>query len=412
MAIQRCALVLLLSVAMLGTPYAAAEKNVSSQTYEALTEIQKMMEEDRNEEAYSELDSLKDEVEADTIDEAVVLQMLGRLEAMRDNYGNAIKHFRKSYDSGKLPDDMESEIGRTLAQLYASEERYEEALGFTRDWIESLEKPEPRQLIFLANVLAQTERYDEARQYANDAIAASDDPKESWFQMLVSASFSQENYRQAAADLKRMIRRWPDKSRYWQQLANVNIELDDRDTALAVLQLAWKQGVLEKENSVNSLIQLAVNRGIPERGARFLDHALEEGIIPVEVDYVELLADAWLAGREYDSGISALERLADIKGKGDPYLRIANLHIDQGRWSEAEEALRAARERDLDEPGRAWVLLGIALTEQNRFDEGLDALRKGRAYEDSRQRADRWLKYAQQLKKQHNWKSRNQSQGA
>ena len=409
---QKSLMVLVIAFLGIAGSGAIASETVSSQTYEVLEQVQDLMGEDRNDKAYEELVSLSEEVDPDTLDEAVVLQMLGRLELNRDDYSSAIDAFRKSHDLGKLPEDMQSEVGRILAQLYASEERYEEALGFARTWLDEMEKPKPSQLIFMANVLAQTERLNEAIDYANEAIELSDDPRESWFQLVVSASYRMQDYSRAAEDLKRIIRRWPDEPQYWQQLANVHVELDDRETALAVLQLAWKSGVLEREDSVHSMIQLAINRGIPERGARLLEHAFEKGALPEEIDYVRLLANAWIASREYSSGVAVLERLAELEGTGGAYLRIANLQIDRGQWQDAEAAIRRAREYGLSEPGEAWVLLGIALTEQDEFEEGMAALRKGRAFEESKKRARRWLKYARQLQKQYNWKSRNQSQGA
>ena len=390
----------------------SGEENVSGPIYEGLKEAQKLMGEDRLDDAYDEIDGLREDLEADTIDQAVVLQMLGRVELSRENYPQAIQHLKVSHDTGKLPEQMHQQVGRMLAQLYASEEQYEQALEYARAWLESLEEPKPQQYMFLANLMAQTERYDGAMAMANRAIEASDDPRESWFQLLVASSFQQGDYRQTASDLKRMVRRWPEKPDYWKQLANIYVQLDDQDSGLAVLQLAWKSGVLEEEGSIRSMIQLAINRGIPERGARLLDHALEQGALPPEADYVELLANAWISAREYEDGIDSLERLASLRDSGDPYVRIANLHIERGRWQEAEASLRSAQESELEKPGEAWVLLGIALTEQEDFEGGFEALRKGRAYEDSRERAQRWIQYAQQLQKQHNWKQRNQSEGA
>ena len=384
-------------------------ENVSGPVYETLTQVQKLMQEDNIAEAGDELNQLMGTVEADTIDQAVVMQMVGRLELEQERYPEAIEAFQSSYETQKLPDQMQREVGRMLAQLHAAEQQYETALVYAQEWLDGLEAPKARQFMFLANLMAQTERFGKAIEFANKAIDASDEPRESWFQLLVAASFNMGDYAQAAEDLKRMVRRWPDKPDYWEQLANIYVQMDNRERALAVLQLAWKSDTLTRENSIHSMIQLAINRGIPERGARLLDHALQEEALPVEDDYIELLARAWISAREYDAGVQALERLAQVRQKGEPYLRIAKLLMDQGDWHSMELNLKKARDMGVEEPGEIWVLLGITLIEQEDFEAGFEALRKARAYDESRERAQRWLKYARQLQKQHNWKMRNQN---
>lgn len=400
---------IVLALLLLGAWGQVKAEAVSGATYTALTDIQELITDDQEEQAYRDLKELSGVVEEDTIDEAIVLQMLGRMEAGRGEYPAAIDAFRKSYDSGLLPERMQVEVGRTLAQLLSSEGRYPEALEVALEWFATVEEPGTREFIFMANLYAQTEQFERTIEFVDNAIDVSDSPRESWFQLMISASFQIEDYPRAAEDLKRALQYWPGQSDYWVQLANIHVELNQEDKALAVLQLAWKSNVLTRENAIRSMIQLAVHRGIPEKGARLLATAMDRDLVPRDEYYVRLLANAWINAREYSDGFSELEELAEITGSGDPLVRVGNLQIDQGDWDEAIESLRRAQEKGTDDPGRVWTLLGIALTEQSRFGEGMDALRKASAYDDAAPRARRWLEYAEQLKRQHNWKSRNQS---
>ena len=63
----------------------------------------------------------------------------------------------------------------------------------------------------------------------------------------------------------------------------------------------------------------------------------------------------------------------------------------------------------LEEPGKAWLILGIAMTEQTRFDQGMDAFKKARAFAYTEKQASSWLKDAEDLRRQHNWITRNPS---
>ena len=179
--------------------------------------------------------------------------------------------------------------------------------------------------------------------------------------------------------------------------------LEDEARALATLKLAWTAGTLSRETSIKSMVQLAVARGIPEHAARLLESGFEQDLLPRDESYVRLLANAWVAARENDTAILAFNELARIEGSGDPLLRAANLHIEQGKWDHAERMLQAAIDAGLKQPGKAWLLLGIAHAEQENFKDSLAALRKARTFDDTKRSASRWLSYAQDMRKQYEW---------
>ena len=388
------------------TAAAAAGDSVSTKTYQELTEAQELMGEDRLDDALVLLREHATVVKADTLDEALTLQMLGYAEMAAERFEVAIGHLKRSLALDKLPETVKYNVGYMVAQLHAALGEFEEALTFAAEWFETLAEPTPTQTMFLANIYAQTKRYAEAIPYAERAVAATDRPRESWFQLLTAANFELERYGGTARTLRRMIELWPDNASYWEQLAGVYVLLEREDQALATLRVAWLERLLEKENSIKSMVQLAVARGVPEHAGRLLERALEEELLPRDEDYVDLLANAWVAAREYEPAVAAFTELAALEGGGEPLLRVANLHMDKGRWAAAEAALRSALEGDLEAPGKAWLLLGITLAEQEKFEAGFEALRKAQAFADTRRQAGRWLGYARDMRKQHEWRTR------
>jgi tetratricopeptide (TPR) repeat protein len=155
------------------------------------------------------------------------------------------------------------------------------------------------------------------------------------------------------------------------------------------------------------MIQLAITEGIPEHGARLLAAAIDKEALPKNEKYLDLLANAWVAAKESSQAITAFEQLATVTGSGNPYVRIANLYLEKAQWEKAEEAVRSALSKDVDKPGNVWVSLGIALTEQTKFSDGMKAFRNAIAYDYAERRAKSWLKYAEDLKRQHNWVNQN-----
>lgn len=408
---RRFVRVVLLVAAVTGAPSAlAAGNSVSASTFKELTSIQEKISANQTAAALQDLKALHAKVEKDSLDEALVLQMLGYTEMGNNNYANAIDYLKRSLALNKLPENVKYNVGYMVAQLYAAQEKYQEALIFAEAWFKTLASPTPDQAIFMANIFAQTGDYAKAIPYVKQAINSGKEPRESWFQLYIACSFELKDYAQAAEALQAAIKQWPKKSEYWEQLASVYVLQGKDMKGLASLQLAWKMGVLEKESSIRSLVQLSVTKGVPEMGARLLESALGQQVVPRNEAWVDLLANAWLAARETTPAVTVFEELAGITGSGDPYVRIANIYVEQAKWKPAEQALRKALNAKLKEPGKAWLILGIVMTEQTQFDQGLEAFRKARAYAYSEKQAGSWLKYAEDLRRQHNWVTRNQSE--
>ncbi len=391
--------------------YPAAD-SVTSKTYKALTEIQEIMGQGNTAEAFSRLNTLLAEVEEDSLDKALTLQTLGYVEMARENFPRAIEHLKASLALNKLPQKVVYNVGYMVAQLYAAQGEYQQALEFAEGWFASLESPKPGQTIFMANIYAQTGQYEKSVPYAEKAIAASDNlreskPQESWYQLLAANYFELKRYRKAAATLARMLELWPDNAGYWEQLAGVYVTLDDEKMALATLKSAFAGNYLEKESTIKSLVQLSVTQGIPEHGARMLEHSFEQELLPKSEDYLEMLAQAYAAARERERAIDAYRRLAEVSGDGEAWVAVSNIYVEKGEWEEAEQALRRALAKKLESPGKARLLLGIAQIEQGDFAEGRKSLEKAQVEPKVAASAARWLKYAEDMQRQAQWLAQN-----
>ena len=399
----------LLIPALLAGKAEAASDSVSTKTYNKLTEAQEFITASDFDQAMSVLSELKKDVKENSIDEALTYQMLGYVEMSRDNYTKAIGFFMQTLAYEDLPEKMRYNVGYMVAQLYAAEGDYDKALQFAREWFTTLEAPTPDQYVFMANIFAQTKNYAEAAPYAAKAIEMTDTPKESWFQLLIACYFELKQYSNSEKYLKQAISLWTSRVSYWEQLASVYLIQNKGENALATLQLAWKGGWLEKDSSMQNMIQLAINRNIPEHAARLIIEAMEKEILAEDEKYVGVLANAWLAAKEYEKAIASFKRLADITDEAKPLEKAANIYIQRGEWSMAENTLRTALKKSSDKPGNLWYSLGIALVQQEKFTEGMDALRKAKAYDYSSRKASQWISYAEGLKRQKQWVEQNRN---
>ena len=83
--------------------------------------------------AIGELESLLQEVQDDSLDQALTLQMLGYAEMSAERFDVAIRHLTASLALNKLPESVKYNVGYMVAQLYAALEQYDEALEFAAD---------------------------------------------------------------------------------------------------------------------------------------------------------------------------------------------------------------------------------------------------------------------------------------
>ena len=345
--------ILIVTVAMLvfGAPLAA--DSITTKTFNKLTEAQEMMAQDNIEAAIEELELLLEGVQDQSLDRALTLQMLGYAEMSAERFEVAIGHLKSSLALNKLPESVKYNVGYMVAQLYAALESYDEALDFAADWFASLESPKPSQMMFMANIYAQTKRFRDAIPYAEKAIEASEQPSESWYQLITSANFEIEDFPQAGKWLRKLVERWPEKGSYWEQLASIYVMMEDEAMALSTLRLAWSEGVLEREASIKSMVQLAAARGIPDHAARMIESGFEQGLLPKDETFVRLLANALVSAKENKLAIEAFRRLSEIAKNGEPLVRVANLYLEMGQWQQAEQALEKASDLGLDDAGSA-----------------------------------------------------------
>ena len=394
---------------MTSTVFAASD-SVSSKTFKELTAIQTLMNEDKKEEAFTQANALLEKIEAGSIDEALTLQTLGSIEMVRENFPEAIEHLKASLALDKLPEGMVFNVGYMIAQLYAAEDKFDEALDFAVPWFESIEEPKDSQYIFMANIFAQTKRYEESIPYALKAIEISEKPSESWYQLLTASYFELKQYKNSVKTLQDMLNSWPQKATYWEQLASVYMILDDEWRALATLKIAFSQNVLEKEATLKSLLQLSVNRGIPEHGARLLESAFSSKLVEENEEFLKLLAMALVAAKERDKAIDAYERVAAVSESGEYWISIANIHVEKAEWKSAEAALLKGLngKLTLDSPGKAWLLLGVSQSEQKKFKSAKKSFKKAVAFKKTESSATRWLKYSEDMERQADWIAQNQ----
>ena len=68
----------------------------------------------------------------------------------------------------------------------------------------------------------------------------------------------------------------PTKKSYWMLLSAAYFDLDRDDEARAIVQLAYRQGLLDQEREVRALARLLLANGLPYEAANVLEKGMSD----------------------------------------------------------------------------------------------------------------------------------------
>ena len=326
---------------------------------------------------------------------AYVFRMLGVVAYTAEEHAKAIGYFEQALDQEALPIRDEGKIRFTIAQLYAQLENWPEVIAWLKDWRRYLPEPDPSGIYLMALAYFQMGDYDAAIEKTEEAIALAKEPRENWYRMLFALHTEKQDYESATPVLEELLLRFP-KKQYWVQLSLVYGARDDYDVSLAVQQMAYDQGFLTEDRELRRLARSYLYRDLPYPAAVVLKKGLEDGQIDADSEAYELLANSWIAAREYHRSLPPLQRAAELSDDGEP-LRSTRPGAHAAR-ADGARPLRMLQQGPRQgqisgDQGNALLLLGIALYNDSKADQARRYFARARQCEDTRAKADRWISH-------------------
>ena len=389
-------LVLVLSGLALSPPAAAQREvqQISERTYQQLSRAHDLMKQGRYEDALANLDRLRTRVQRRRDELALVLQSYGHLYASQEKYPQAIAALTDCLALEALPASATARTLYVLAQLQMVVADYPAAVTTLEQWFKLQRNPAPAARALAGTAYAQVQRYAEAAEQLSKAIEEANRPAENWYRQLLAVHYQSRQYTAAAELLQRMIVLFPARKDYWLQLSGVYTETGSRTRAVAVLELAYLQGLLSEEHDLLSLAQHYLYTGLAHKAAELLEQSLRDGAVTASVDNWKLLVDAWLHARETDRALVAVEQALESAPHADLYLRLAQLLADRERWHEVVRATELALAQDsLSSPGTAHLLAGMAQFHLQRPREAHSCFERALEFDHSRSQAQQWLRH-------------------
>jgi tetratricopeptide (TPR) repeat protein len=341
--------------------------------------------------ALQSLEELKGSSRLNDHEKALMWQTYGYVYASMEKYKQAVEAFEKCLAAGGLPEAAQLDTQYNLGQLYVMMERFDDAVRVLRDWFAKATNPSAEAHYVYAIALFQKGDKRAALTQGELAIEKATKPQEAWLQLVLSLYVENKEYQKAVGVTETLVGFFPKKS-YWLQLSAVYSQVDDFKRALAALALAHRQGMLEEDREINHLAQLYLYNEIPYEAGRVLEAGLEAGKIEGTAQAWRLLSEAWVNARERARAEKPLEEAASRSGDGELYFRLAQIQFEREEWGAARESLgRALRKGKLADPGGAQMLLGIASASDEKWEQARSAFTAAAQFEKNRRSAEQWL---------------------
>ncbi|ACI98235.1 tetratricopeptide repeat protein [Rhodospirillum centenum] len=375
----------------------AAKKGqvLTERTFKQVTEAQKAIEEKRYAQAQQILDGLL-KGELQPYERAIVLQTMGYVFTEQDNYRRAAEIFEQALALKILPDAQQHSLLYNLAQLYMATDQFQKSLQKFKEWFAVAQNPQAEAYVAYANVYAQLEDMRSAIPLMEKAISMSPNPKKEWYDFILGLYFETKQFTKVADTLELLISRYPKEKRYYIQLAGIYSEIKKEKETLAVMELAYKAGHLDKSEELVQLAQLWMYHDVPYRGALLLQANMEKGRIKGTKENWELLANAWIASREIPKSIDPLRRAAELSNDGEGFIRLAQAYLEREDWKNAVDALeKGIAKGGLKNQGSAFLLEGVASFNLKDLDKAERAFNRAAEFSSTARTARQWLTHVQ-----------------
>ncbi len=329
-------------------------------------------------------------------EEAIMWRFYAFVHFEQDDTAGAISAYENLLGIAELPSGLEQESSLTLAQLYAQQERFDDALAMLERWFSIVPDPGPDQYYLKARIYYQMQRYEDGIEPLERAIALADargrEPQEDWYNLLRVMYFETGDDENLLAVLHTLVEHWPGKE-YVMHLAGTYGQRGDDDHQLALVEAAYELGWLERGSDLATYASMLLAAGVPHKAALVLEQALDAGTVESTQRNWRMLGQAWRVAQEDERALPALTRAAELADDGRIYAQLANAYANLARPEDCVDAAREALDRGVERPDQVNLVLGACLTDLRRYDDATAALEIAARDERSRELATDYMSY-------------------
>lgn len=348
---------------------------------------------------YAEATATLDELHLDDLtpyERAYGHRLYGYIRYGKEENDPAIEQLRQALaEKDALPQRERADVLFQIAQIQGVDQRWKDLIATLEEWLQVVEQPNSIGYYLMALAYFQLEDLDAALPPAQKAVEIAKVPQQSWLQLLLAIHLTKQDYAAAKPVMEQMIALYPNLGKdFWLQLSSIYAVTGDEPSALGVLEIAYRRGILTDDRDLRRLLQFMLARGIPYRATQIFEKEMAEKRFQDDAEALELLSIGWILAREPAKAMQPLSRAAELSATGNLYVHLAQIHLLEERWEEAISVLRKALAKGgLKEPGTVELMLGIAYYNEQQLQEARSWFAQAQRSGATRQQAEIWLQH-------------------
>ena len=316
-----------------------------------------------------------------------------------ENYPEAIRIFEQMLALESLREDTRLRTLRSLGQLHAAEENWEQSIRFFTEWREVSLIEDDLVYRSLSYAHYQLEEFAQAEpywiNYMDFLLAEGTALERDDYSYLNGLYFVLEDYEKALELTKTMIVLF-DNTTDWLNLSAVYASMDDEERRIQSMDLAYLQGLIENDTRFLNLGQSMAGLDIPYSGSKVIASGMASGVVEEDEDNLTVMTQMFLIGSEYEKALEPALRSAEMSDTGDGYDTYGYIHYVLHNYQSAAEAFQLALDKGgLDDRSDTLLFLSRSLIELDDFDGASDAANSAAEAGDrsDQESADNYLKF-------------------
>lgn len=367
-------------------PPTRSSEVLSDRVFRVISEVNELMnppeegEEPDLERAKRELDGLNERYDSlNNFEKSTLLNFYTNYYLALDDIGNALLTFERILTIEELREEARLRALRSLGQLYASEERFQEAIETLNTWRDLSAEEDANIFLILATSYYNLENYQEAIPLLIDhmdmVIAEGGELRKNIYGLLNLMYIELEDYR-SALDVTRTMIALFDEAPEYRNLAAIYGYLEDDAKRLQTLELTYVRGFMDSEAQFLNLAQSLAGIDAPYRGIKVMEDGIEQGIVEENESNLRRLTQMFIMASEFEGAVEPAVRLTELANDGESWDYLGYIYLMNRDYESAAEAMQTALDRGgLENQGDVQLSLARALVELDRFDEAETAAR-------------------------------------
>ena len=354
-----------------------------------------------NEDLIDDAITILSEIEAkEDFDKAYVNRFLGNIMATKDGMGpKALELLVSSVETKVLNDLEHSQTLKLVADLSLQEKEYEQAVEYYQAYLDFTCKEDPEVYTRMANAFYELKQYDKLIEPANKAIALYEEPNKNPYVLKLSSYYERKMYKETVGVAEDIVNTFPEESKWWVQLGQFYLMIEDYKKSLATLEIAYDQGFLEKPNLIKMLSQLYATNNMPYRSAKVLAENIANGKIEKTADNLASVANSYHQAMEYETAAQYYQQAAEMSSDPEFYRKQGVLLLVAEDYKGAITALSKALERGVEDPGKVHFSLMEANFYAGDFKQAYEHIKEAKKDKTLRRNANAWEPYIKQKAK-------------